>query len=250
MNAVENALTEKKTRDAMMPLFSSALLALLLLLAPSADADDYSSWVPERWRLERTVTGDLDKDGIADAVLVLQEVDPLKRVRNEGLGAPELDTNPRRLLVLLKSVDGFRKIAGTSRFLPPENDAQSPCLADPLAEGGVRIERGLLFIDLHYWLSCGSWGVSHNTFTFRLENGKFRLIGLDGYEFMRNSGKRSETSTNFLTGKKKISTGLNEFNEPAKPNVSWERLPAMKPIYLDEMSGSCDAEDQPQKWCQ
>lgn len=240
----------RKRPYAVLRLFVSIIVIYVSFCFTDADADDYSSWVPEGWRLERTVTGDLDKDGIADAVLVLQEVDPLKRVHNKGLGAPELDTNPRRLVVLLKSPDGLRKVAETSRFLPPENDAQSPCLADPLAEGGVRIERGLLFIDLHYWLSCGGWGVSHSTFTFRLEKGRFRLIGLDGYEYMRNSGKRSETSTNFLTGKKKSTTGLNEFNEPAKPNVSWERLPAMKPIYLDEMSGSCDADDQPQKWCQ
>lgn len=233
-----------------MRLFIGALLAFLFLFAPLADADDYSRWVPKGWRLDRAVTGDLDKDGVADVVLVLQEDDQHKRVRNEGLGAPELDLNPRRLVVLLKSPDGLRKVAETSRLLPPENDAEAPCLADPLEEGGVRVERGLLFIDIHHWLSCGSWSVSHSTFTFRLEKGRFRLIGLDGYEYMRNSGERSETSTNFLTGKKKVTTGLNQFDESIKPTVSWERLPSMKPIYLDAMSGSCDADDQPQKWCQ
>lgn len=218
--------------------------------AKAVEAQDYSRWVPKGWRVDRAVTGDLDGDGAQDVALVLQQNDRHKRVRNEGMGAPQLDLNPRRLLVLLRSPDGLRKAAENSRFLPPENDAELPCLADPLEEGGVRIERGLLFIDLHQWVSCGSWSVSHSSFTFRLENGRFRLIGLDGYEFMRNTGERSETSTNFLTGKKKVTTGINEFDDSAKPRVSWERLPAMRPIYLDRMSGACDADDQPQKWCQ
>lgn len=243
-------LARKKCDMAILLSISVVVIYLFIFFGTTADADDYSRWVPEGWRLDRAVTGDLDKDGVADVVLVLQENDQGNRVRNEGLGAPELDTNPRRLVVLLKSSNGLRKIAESSRLLPPENDADSPCLADPLEEGGVRIERGLLIIDLHYWLSCGSWSVSHSTFTFRFEKERFRLIGLDGYEYMRNSGERSETSTNFLTGKKKVTTGLNQFDESIKPNVSWERLPAMKPVYLDKMSGSCDADDQPQKWCQ
>lgn len=216
----------------------------------AADPDAYSRWVPKGWRLESAVSGDLDKDGNADAVLVLRQQNRRKILRNEGLGASELDTNPRRLVVLLNSPEGFSKIAETSRFLPPKNDPEAPCLADPLEEGGVSIKRGLLLIELHYWVSCGSWGVSHDTFTFRLENGRFRLIGLDGNTFMRNSGEQTETSTNFLTGKKKVTTGLNEFETSTEPKVSWQRIPVIKPLYLDQMSSSCDAEDQPQKWCQ
>jgi hypothetical protein len=247
---VISALKENAGGQRWLRPLLAGMLVLLPLLAMAADEESYSRWVPKGWRLEKAVTGDLDKDNVADVVLVLQQNDRRKRVRNEGLGAFELNLNPRRFLVLLNSPDGLRKVAETSRFLPSANDADSPCLADPLEEGGVRIERDLLFIDLHYWLSCGSWGVSHNTFTFRWENGRLRLIGLDGYEFMRNTGERSETSTNFLTGKRKMTAGLNESDALAKPSVSWKRIPAIKPLYLDQMSSFCDAEDQPQKWCQ
>ena len=230
--------------------FALLLGSVLPASGVAAEVSPFSAWVSKGWVLEKSINGDLDADGVDDAVLVLQQNDRRKLKHNEGLGASELNTNPRRLLVLLKSADGYRKVADNARFLPPQNDEDAPCLEDPLEEGGVTVSRGLLRIDLHYWLSCGSWGVSHSSFLFRLEGGRLRLIGLDGYEFMRNSGDRSESSINFLTGKKKITTGLSQFDEPTTPKVKWEKFPARKPIYLDQMGASCDEGDPAQSWCQ
>ena len=236
-------------------IFRVLVIVVVFLLGCSAsvsaaDASAFSTWVPKGWVLEKSINGDLDADGVDDALLLLRQNDRRKRSHNEGLGASELDTNPRRLLVLLKSADAYRKIADNARFLPPQNDVDAPCLADPLDEGGVTVSRGLLRIDLHYWLSCGSSGVSHSTFLFRLEGGRLRLIGLDGYEYMRNSGERSESSVNFLTGKKKVTTGLSQFDDPTKPKVKWEKISARKPIFLDQMGASCDEGDPSQSWCQ
>ena len=230
--------------------FALMLWPVLPASGVAADVSPFSAWVTKGWVLEKSINGDLDVDGVDDAVLVLLQNDRRKRKRNQGLGALELDTNPRRLLVLLKSAEGYRKVADNARFLPPQNDEETPCLADPLEEGGVAISRGLLRIELHHWLSCGSWGVSHSTFLFRLEGGRLRLIGMDGYEYMRNSGERSESSVNFLTGKKKTTTGLNEFDESAKPQVTWGRITARTPIYLDQMGASCDEGDPSRSWCQ
>ncbi len=230
--------------------FALLLWSVLPASGVAAEVSPFSAWVSKGWVLEKSIAGDLDADGVDDAVLVLQQNDRRKLKHNEGLGASELNTNPRRLLVLLKSADGYRKITDNARFLPPQNDEDAPCLEDPLEEGGVTVSRGLLRIDLHYWLSCGSWGVSHSSLLFRLEGGRLRLIGLDGYEFMRNSGDRSESSINFLTGKKKITTGLSQFDEPTTPKVKWEKFPARKPIYLDQMGASCDEGDPAHSWCQ
>ncbi len=230
-----------------------ALLGLLVSLntavpCDAANSDPYARWVPAGWKLIRSVTGDLDRDGRADAVLVLEQADPANRRKNDGLGAPELNLNPRSLVVLLHTASGFRKVADVDQFLPSEHDDGSTCLDDPLQEGGVGIARGLLRIDLHYWLSCGSYGVTHRTFSFRYDGGRFRLIGADVWAFMRSSGARSEISINYLSGREKVTTGLNEF-EPPKPKILWRNIRTQKLWYLDQMRPSCDAEEALGEWC-
>jgi hypothetical protein len=233
------------------PLTLGALLAFFVATnCSAADNSSYQAWVPTGWKLIETAKGDLNRDGHDDVALVLQQTDPALVRKNDVLGPDSLDLNPRRLIVLLHQADGLRKAASVDRFLPTENDADNPCLEDPLAEGGIRIQRGLLRIDLQYWTSCGSWGVSHQTFSFRLEGPeeRFRLVGLDGWEFMRNSGERSEFSKNYLTGKEKITEGLNEF-EASHPKTTWKTIQGQKTFFLDKMSLSCAEGEPTQDWC-
>lgn len=201
----------------------------------ASDTVDFGAYVPEGWVLLQRAQGDLNADGRDDAVLVLEKNDPLNRRRHSGLGANELNLNPRRLLILFQTPDGYRSMLSTDRFLPPEGDEQSPCLADPLGEGGVRIARNTLRISFDYWLSCGGWETSGDTYTFRYQQARFRLTGRDHRAFMRNSGEGSEYSVNYVTGAVKIIKGLNEF-EPSKPKTTWQRVSASTPLYLDEIT--------------
>jgi hypothetical protein len=233
------------------PLLLGALLAFFVATnCSAADASSYQAWVPPGWKLLLTTTGDLNRDGQDDVALILQQADPALVRKNDGLGAETLDLNPRRLVVLLHKADGLRKVASVDRFLPKENDAEQPCLEDPLAEGGIQITRGLLQIDLQYWTSCGSWWVSHRTFSFRLESAgeRFRLVGLDGWESKRSTGERSEYSKNYLTGKQKITEGLNEL-EASTPTIKWKTIQGRTTFFLDEMTSSCSEGEQTQDWC-
>jgi len=231
------------------PLAGLALCMGFAAPSAAASAADFTAWVPAGWTLTHTVIGDLDRNGQDDAVLVLQQADPAKLKPNSNFGPPELNLNPRRLVVLLQTASGYQKVLEADRFLPTEHDAENSCLADPLEEGGISIVRGLLKVDLHYWLSCGSYGVTHRAFSFRYDKPRFRLIGLDIWSFMRNSGERTDYSFNFLTGKQKITTGLNEFEESNKPKVSWKRIAGPKDFYLDEMQSNCAEEKMP-AWCE
>ncbi|WP_051278864.1 hypothetical protein [Chitinilyticum aquatile] len=211
---------------------------LLLILACSpALAGGFQSWVPPGWKLVQQQHGDLNGDSRSDAVLVIEGTDPAKHVKNEELGEPDLNLNPRRLLVLLAKGQGYEKAVDNAEFLPGPNDAEAPCLADPLDGSGVSIRRGSLVIHFNYWQSCGSWGSSEVTYRFRLEDRRLRLTGIDSGEFMRNSGERSERSYNLLTGKCKITTGLNEF-EPARGKVEWKTLPIAPPVHLEQLGSS------------
>ena len=197
---------------------------------------NYKSFIPKGWKEHSKVVGDLNNDKVNDMVLVIEEVNSANIILNESLGKDTLNTNPRTLLILFGDKNkGYRLETSNPHFLPSEDDAESTCLADPLSEGGVSIEKGLIKINLHYWLSCGSWYVTNYTYTFRYQNGKFELIGLDCYSFHRASGASNTTSINFSTKKKQVITGTNEFKE-GKPKEKWSAIKTGKLFNLAQIS--------------
>lgn len=238
----------KGTRAHLAPFVVAATLSLTHPAGAAQPEDTWKDWVPGGWKLILSAVGDLDGDGTPDAVLVIEKDDPANRKANDGLGERQLNFNPRTLRVLLRSGHGYREAARSERFLPTAGSDDNPCLLDPLIDGGVTVERRTLKIDLHYWLSCGSYGVAHNKFTFRLENGRLRLVGLDRLEFMRNTGASVDSSINFLTGRAKTTTG-NMFDD-SQPKVGWRRLGTQSPLFLDEMTSECLVDGTPQRWCE
>jgi len=219
---------------------SFAILSLFIGSSTfAADASVFQNYVPAGWQLLSSTVGDLNADSKDDAVIVIEKDDPANRKQNSSLGANELNLNPRRLLVLFQKEDGYYPVLSTDKFLPTENDEESPCLADPLGENGIKISKGLLKITLGYWMSCGGWGTSSEEYIFRYEGTRFRLIGHNHSDFMRNSGEGTESSTNYLTGKIKITEGLNEFDEKeSEPKTVWKKVKNNTPKYLDEVTSS------------
>jgi hypothetical protein len=220
----------------MRPLVSA--LPFLLLAHAALGADELratpAAWAPEGWRTITEADGDLDRDGDPDAVRVFEGQDAARVIPNDGLGASEINTNPRTLVVLLAEPGGYRRVGESKAFIPSAGSVESPCLEDPLSE--VAIARGVLKVTLSYWASCGGWGSGRHVYGFRLEDGRMRLVGEDESTFMRNSGEKEEISTNHLTGKRKTTTGLDEF-EPAesKPRIAWDRVDRA-PRYLEQMT--------------
>ncbi len=197
------------------------------------------SFVPNGWKIISESTGDLNKDGLADKAVVIEDTDTKNFISNDGLGQNTLNLNPRVLLVVFKTkANSYRLAVKNLGFIPSENDEESTCLADPLMQkGGIRIEKGLLKISYQYWLSCGSWYVTNKDYTFRFHNQKFKLIGYDDFSLHRSSGEQSSTSINFSTKKLSKTTGGNEFNEDEnKPKTVWKFVKTYKLLSLETLT--------------
>lgn len=217
------------------------LVLALSAAVPASSRSVAGPPIPVGWKLDASANGDLTGDGIADAAIVIRRADPKRVIHNDGLGTPELDTNPRRLLVFARTVSGFSQIAAADHLIPPAAREDSVCLEDPLSEGGISIRKHVLAVNLHYWLSCGSWGVTSNTYVFKWMASRFRLIGYDRMEFMRNSGEGEKVSVNFLTSRKTTTPFAIDDSTPER--LRWTRIKPQR-HYLDAIDlETCPAID-------
>ena len=217
----------------------TALALLAIGLAPAAMAQalpdvayprlptqgaSVDAFVPTGWALEQHDEGDLDKDGRDDVVMVLRMQSPANVIANDGLGAERFDTNPRLLAVLFAGEGGYRLALQDHALIPrPDN----PVMDDYLdGDDAVTVRRGAFTVSLRSWASAGSWYTSATTFTFRQQDGCFRLIGYDQTWLHRASGETGSTSLNFAAGKGVFEQGTMESDAPlASKSVAIPRRP-------------------------
>lgn len=166
-----------------------------------AEGQSARDFVPKGWKVETdegVTTGDLNRDGAADAVLRLVEDVP-----TEGPDGT-LNTRYRALVILLaRPGGGFARAAVATKLL-----GCSTCygaLGDP--EGGniqVGVKNGVLDVNQ----LSGSREATDLTLRFRHDpaTGRFQLVGAERSEYDRAAGGGTSTSTNYLTGARVIKT--------------------------------------------
>ncbi|MFL6198010.1 MAG: hypothetical protein ACJ76J_02430 [Thermoanaerobaculia bacterium] len=207
---------------------------LVVFPAIPAQAQTQADLVPKGWTVEMESRGDLNGDRVPDLLLVLHMTDPSNVIKNDGFGASELDTNPRILVIAFagKATKKYSLALANHTLIPRHTN---PSMDDPLA--GAEIVKGTLQVSLGFWMSAGSWYESQTRFTFRYQDGCFKLIGYDSTGRQRNSEETSTVSINYLTRKAKTTKG-NIQND--RTSVAWKtvRTPAL--LCLDAVGDGLD----------
>jgi hypothetical protein len=158
-------------------------------------AEATQRFAPRGWKLEKRISGDLNRDKIADAALILVE-NGLNRDANGNPAARK-----RALLVVLKEGKGFRRAGFNASLLLGTRDGGAfyGGVETPV---GVSIKKGVLLIEQEF----GSREVTEITHRFRYNARakRFHLIGAELRERDRLTGGGRFVSTNYLTGRQEI----------------------------------------------
>ena len=194
-------------------------------------------FVPKHWSAIMKVDGDLNKDGLTDTALIVEQENPNNISITEYNDT--LNTNPRALLVLFKQENGSYKLAAKNDkgFIEPPKESSS--LLDPLGEGDINIKNNTLRLRFQYFFSAGSWYTTNVEYVFRYQNNHFELIGVETNSFHRATGEETIVSFNLSTNKLETTMGGNVFeekeNNPKKETETFIYNP--KPI-LDNMEAT------------
>lgn len=170
--------------------------------------------VPEGWE-HKEATGDLNKDGIKDLVVLAKPNFKEKmKTRDDGY---EYNFNPYILAIYFGQTDDNQQQWKQYEELFPADDEWISVDVD------IEVtERGTLNISTGTFASGGSYGTNQTKYTYRFQNGDFYLIGRESTDMMRNTGEMTTISENYLTWKRQTIKD-NAFEEGMKKEI-WSKL--------------------------
>jgi len=177
--------------------------------------------VPVGWTILDSTYGDLNKDGLKDAAIILQHKDSIELVSDED----SVLTQPRILVIVFRNRNnGFQLIEQSNSFILKHDN---PTMDDPYEE--LSITKGVLEIRFRLFYNMGSWYVTNAAYKFRYQQGEFVLIGADNFSFHRASQDYEDYSYNFLSRKRTLTKG-NDHNNIKKSTSKSLAIPSLKTL--------------------
>ncbi|MCF6133283.1 hypothetical protein [Flavobacterium wongokense] len=172
-------------------------------------------FVPKGYVVFEKNSGDLNKDGLDDCILIIKGTDKKKFVQHEYRG--ELDRNRRGIIVLFNKNKQYELAVKNYDCFSSENEEGGVYFPPEL---DIYAEKGNLYV--HY--AHGRYG--YWTYTFRYKYPDFDLIGYDSSDNM-GPMTLSETSINFLTKKKLERVNVNRDGEEDGDEIfkdTWSKI--------------------------
>ena len=193
-------------------LFMMACLPVISFANQSTGA--LQKFVPHDWEILSQAKGDLNQDGKEDIALLIQ---PKNKHQHK-----------RKLLILLKTDQQLQ--LKLSQHIPKWTyRANEPCAEDALDDSSLNIKNQRLELLFNSMSSCSNTYGLITTYSFKLNQNHFHLIGYDSSYLDKITGQQDEISINFLTHKAKLSTTPNIFAEvETPPKVIWKTINSAK----------------------
>ncbi len=181
--------------------------------------NSFGEFFPKSWTILDSATGDLNKDKLNDAAIVLQYKDTV--AIPDGYG-DSVVAQPRVLIILFRDSSGGYKLVEQSNTFILVID--NPYSTDPYED--VMIERGVLKIRFQLF----GTSITNASYAFRYQQGEFVLIGADKFSVNRADLEFENYSFNFLTKKRSLDTG-NE-DKGTKNKTQWKpiNIPQLKTL--------------------
>lgn len=210
----------------------SLLFFSIKTFAQNEQIKDFSRFIPSGYVLFEEVTGDLNKDGREDYVLIIKGTDKKEIVEDEFRGL--LDRNPRGIIVLISREEKLVLASKNLQCFSSENEDGGVYFAPELF---LEIKKGDLNINyLH-----GRYG--YWSYTFRFKNSDFELIE---YNQSENHGPivNRELSINYQNKKmiEKVNKNAYTDKDEVKFKITKTKIQMDNTIKLSEIKHFDDLE--------
>ena len=156
--------------------------------------------VPNGWDIQ-SATGDLNKDGIEDFVLIVRPNDPAHiKTRDDGF---EYNFNPLFLAVYFGSTSGvYKRFKVWYDTIGSREDEER----DITNEVSIT-PKGAIDIRVSYCSNIRTDETGATTYRYRFQSGDFYLIGEESTWGNRLAAEWERTSINYLSGQKEVTSG-------------------------------------------
>lgn len=187
-----------------------------------------TDFIPKGFEVFEKISGDLNKDGIEDLVLLIKGTDKNKIITHKFRG--QLDLNRRGIIALFFKNGNYELASHNYDCFSSEDDYSGVYFAPELS---VEIKNGNLLV--HY--GHGRYG--YWKYTFRFQSSDFDLIGYDGgykSDFESDWVTFDEESINFLS-KKKLTKEVTKVADDGTETFkeTWKKISVNKLLKLSEI---------------
>lgn len=191
----------------------------------NAQNESPSEFIPNGYVIFDEYSGDLNKDGLEDCILIIKNTKQENIIENRF--GDNVDRNRRGIIVLFKNENGYELILKNLDCFSSENE-----------DGGVYFPPELWIKikneNLKIYYGHGRYG--YWEYIFKYEKSDFNLIG---YESSENRGPivNYKTSINFLTKKKQVleNENMNSQDEEEIFKEIWDKIKIGHLIKLSEI---------------